>query len=105
MKKLFENIGTEITKEELATYLNGLADSENRFMVESEDSGTVFFSMNECRLNVQTDCGVNGELSILKDGSEIDLDFDIIFAITTESEDTLRVEFNNGMSDVILQKM
>lgn len=105
MNKLFENVGTEITKEELATYLSSLAHSDNRFMVESEDSGVVFFSMNECRLNVQTDCGVDGELSIFKDGSEIDLDFDIIFAITTESEDSFRVEFNNGMSDVILQKM
>lgn len=92
----------EMTREQFAKELATLGESRV-FNVQSDDSGAVNLSLYGCKVTFALEEGIEGEITMFKPYSNMDitLDFAIIDTITKE-DDSYRLEFNNGMSDVVI---
>lgn len=97
----------ELTKEQFSEELMALEDGKNNFNVESEDSGSVYLGLYECRLETTLEEGICGELVMFKPytNMEVRIDFDIIDTITKEDDGLYRLEMSNGMSDIAIRKL
>lgn len=95
----------EMTRELFKKEIEEITDNGKVFIVESEDSGSVYLSMYQSHVYVEMEDGVNGEITIFKPYSNMEsrLDFDIIDTITKEDDGTYTVEFNNGMTDLAIR--
>lgn len=92
----------EMTREEFAKELETVGESRV-FNVQSDDSGSVYFALYGCKVKPSLEEGIEGEITVFKPYSNMDitLDFAIIDTITKE-DDSYRLAFNNGMSDVVI---
>ena len=92
----------EITREQFVKELTALGEGKT-FNVQSEDSGSMNLSLYGCKATFALEEGIEGEITMFKPYSNMDvtLDFAIIDTITKEDKD-YRLEFNNGMSDVVI---
>ena len=92
----------EMTREQFAKELAALGESRV-FNVQSDDSGSVHFALYGCKVETSLEEGIEGEITMFKPYSSMDVtvDFAIIDTITKEDKD-YRLEFNNGMSDVVI---
>lgn len=95
----------EMTKEQFTKELAALEEDENKFNVESEDSGSIYLSLYGCKLETTLEDGICGEIVMFKPYTEMEvrLDFDIIDAITKEEDGSYRLEMDNGMPDVVIR--
>lgn len=95
----------EITKEQFKKEVEEITANGKVFIAESEDSGSVYFSMYQSNVSVDMEDGINGEITIFKPytAMEARLDFDIIDTITKENDGTYAIEFNNGMADLTIR--
>lgn len=93
----------EMTRELFIEEIIPLVEECTRFNVESANSGSVFLSLYGCVIDINKDDGISGELIMYKPDTlmEVDVDFAIIDTITKE-DDSYRLEFNNGMSDIVI---
>lgn len=91
-----------LTREQFAEELTTMNDSKV-FNVQSDDSGSVHFALYDCKVHVSLEDGIEGEIIMFKPYSSMNvaIDFAIIDTITKE-DDNYRLEFNNGMSDVVI---
>ena len=92
----------EMTREQFVKELAVLGESRV-FNVQRDDSGSVHFALDGCKVETALEEGIEGEITMFKPYSNMDitLDFTIIDTITKE-DDSYRLEFNNGMSDVVI---
>lgn len=76
-----------------------------KYILESEDSGSVYFSLHGCVVIFDLEMGISGEITIFKPelSMEVTLDFAIFADITQEHNGSYRFEFNNGLADAILR--
>lgn len=102
MANLFKS--NTLTTEEFASQIAMLTEKENNWRVESNDSGSVFIFMNGCKIDVDFEYG---EFILHKPHVEMEvrLSFEIIDDIVMEEDGTYRMEFNNGMSDVAIERV
>lgn len=91
-----------LTREQFAEELATM-DESKVFNVQSDDSGSVHFALYDCKVHVSLEEGIEGEITIFKPYSSMDvtIDFAIVDTITKE-DDNYRLEFNNGMSNVVI---
>lgn len=80
-----------------------LVDTEHGiFGIASQDRGSVYVDIDNCTISVR-----DNEIGFLSGRKEVNFDNDIISAIyndSTESESVVyRIEFNNGMSDLLIE--
>lgn len=94
----------EMTRELFKKEIEEITDNGKVFIVESEDSGSVYLSMYQSHVYVEMEDGVNGEITIFKPYSNMEsrLDFDIIDSVTKEDDGTYTIEFNNGIADLTI---
>ncbi len=97
----------ELTREQFAEELATLGENKNQFNVESEDSGSIYFSLYGCKIETTLEDGICGEIVMFKPYTEMEvrLDFDIIDAITKEEDSSYRLEMNNGMPDIVIRNV
>lgn len=95
----------EMTREQFKKEVEEITANGKVFIAESEDSGSVYFSMYQSNVSVDMEDGISGEITIFKPytAMEARLDFDIIDTITKENDGTYAIEFNNGMADVVIR--
>jgi len=75
------------------------------YNVESVDSGSVSLSLKDCKMQTYPTDGVGGEITMFKPRTEMEvtIDLNIVNEITRDDKDnSYRLEFDNGMSDVII---
>lgn len=96
----------ELSKEAFINELTELAQNGARFNVESEDSGSMYFSLGGCCVAFSDD-GIDGEVVFFKPNTdmEVTFDFNIIGCITKTSEKTYGIEFNANIADVTIMKI
>jgi len=80
-----------------------LVDTEHGiFGITSQDSGSVYLDIDNCTISVG-----DNEIGFLSGRKEVNLDNDIISAIYNDSAESgsvvYRIEFNNGMSDLVIE--
>lgn len=94
----------KMTREQFVKELSALEEKKIRFVVESEDSGSVFIAFYGCEIKTSLDDGIGGEIIMIKPHTEMEvrIDFDIVDAITKEGVGSYRLEMNNGMSDIVI---
>lgn len=92
----------ELTREQFVKEITTMSESKV-FNVQSDDSGSVYLALYDCKVGTSLEEGINGEITIFKPYATIDvtIDFAIVDTITKEDND-YRLEFNNGMSDVVI---
>lgn len=91
---------TDLTKEQFMEEIEVFVGTDVTFNVESQDGGSIYFSMSECKITVDKDFR---EIKIFKPYTmmEADICLDIVDNIC-KKEDEYRLEFNNGMADVVI---
>lgn len=91
-----------LTREQFAEELTTM-DESKVFNIQSDDSGSVHLALYDCKVSASLEDGIEGEIIMFKPYSSMDvtIDFAIVDTITKE-EDNYRLEFNNGMSDVVI---
>ncbi len=97
----------EMTREQFVKELEELGEDKNKFNVESEDSGSIHFSLYNCKITTVLEEGLCGELTIFKAYTEMDvtIDFDFIETITKEDDGVYRLEMANGLSDIVIRNV
>lgn len=92
----------DLTREQFVKELAELGEGKT-FNVQSDDSGSVYLALYGCKVGASLEEGIEGEITIFKPYAEMDatIDFAIVDTITKE-ENGYRLEFNNGMSDVVI---
>ena len=80
-----------------------LVDNEHGiFRIMSQDVGSVYLSIDDCAISVRDD-----EIEMLSGRQEVTLDNSIISAIYNDSAESgsvvYRIEFNNGLSDLVIE--
>lgn len=80
-----------------------LVDNEHGiFRITSQDGGSVYLSINDCAISVK-----DNEIQMLSGGKEVTFDNMIISAIYNDSTElgsvVYRLEFNNGMPDLVIE--
>ena len=92
----------ELTREQFVKEITTMSESRV-FNVQSEDSRSVYFALYGCKIEISLEEGIKGEITIFKPYATMDvtIDFAIVNTITKE-ENGYRLEFNNGMSDVVI---
>lgn len=80
-----------------------LVDNEHGvFRITSQDGGSVYLNIGDCTISVN-----DNEIEMLSVGQEVTLDNSIISAIYNDSAESgsiaYRLEFNNGMSDLVIE--
>lgn len=95
--------GASLTSKQFAKELADLGENKT-FNVQSDDSGSVHFSLYGCKVETSLEEGIKGEINMFKPYSAMDitLDFAIIDNIIKEENSIYRLVFNNGMSDVVI---
>lgn len=95
----------ELTRELFKKEIEEITANGKVFIAESEDSGSVYLSMYQSKVSVDMEDGISGEITIFKPYTNMEarLDFDIIDTITKEDDGSYTIEFNNGMSDVVIR--
>lgn len=91
-----------LTREQFAEELTTM-DESKVFNVQSDDSGSVHFALYDCKVQISLEEGIDGEITIFKPYSSMDvtMDFAIVDTIIKKN-DNYCLEFNNGMSDVVI---
>lgn len=94
---------TSLTLKQFADELADLGEDKT-FNVQSDDSGSVYLALCGCKIGISFEEGVNGEISMFKPHSAMDviLDYVIVDSIIKETDGVYRLIFNNGMSDVVI---
>lgn len=92
----------ELSREQFVKELAELGEGKT-FNVQSDDSGSVHLALYGCKIETSLEEGINGEITIFKPYATMDvaIDFAIVDTITKE-DDGYRLEFNNGMPDVVI---
>ena len=92
----------ELTREQFVKEITTMSESRV-FNVQSDDSGSVYLALYGCKVGASLEEGIEGEITIFKPYAEMDvtIDFAIVDTITKE-DNNYRLEFNNGMSDVVI---
>ena len=93
----------ELTREQFVKEINGLKEGTT-VNVSSSDIGNVTVYLRGRILSADLENGVEGELTILKVGADMEVtyDFDIVEGITKE-DNTYTLSFGNGLSDVDIE--
>lgn len=91
----------ELTRKEFMEVISKANKDGKVFNVESEDSSSVYLALYGCTIEINEDCGVEGEITFFRPNEhmEVRIDFAIIDALYEENGE-FRLEFNNGMPDV-----
>lgn len=89
-------------------FIKAIEDANENILynVESIDSGSVSLSLMGCKISTNAIEGIGGEITMFKPCTEMEvtIDLDIVNEITRNDKDNLyRLEFDNGMSDVIIK--
>lgn len=94
--KFVESISNEQFTEEILAL-----GEEATIDIESCDSGTVYFALFGCKVNVSLEDGIDGEITFFKPyaNMEVRFDFDIIDEIIKE-DNTYTLTFNNELSNL-----
>lgn len=95
----------ELTKQQFVEKINSLNANKATFNVESADTGSVYVSLYGCNISVTLEDGICGEISMYKPNTEMDIsiDFDLVDWIEEDEEEkTIRLELNNGLSDIVI---
>ena len=92
----------ELTREQFVKEITTVSEARV-FNVQSDDSGSVYLALYGCKVGASLEEGIEGEITIFKPYAEMDvtIDFAIVDTITKE-DNNYRLEFNNGMSDVVI---
>ena len=95
----------EMTREQFKKEIEEINTKGSTYSVESMDSGSVALFMYQCAVIVNLEDGMEGEITIFKSYTNMEtrLDFDIIDTIAKENDGTYTIEFNNGMTDLIIR--
>lgn len=93
----------KMTREQFVEEIEGLKEG-TIVNVSSSDIGNVTVYLRGCILSADLENGVDGELTILKVGADMEVtyDFDIVEEITKE-DNTYTLSFSNGLSDVDIE--
>lgn len=83
--------------------LKELVDTDHGiFRITSQDGGSVYLNIDNCTISVK-----DNEIEMLSGGKEVTFDNNIISAIYNDSAElgsvVYRIEFNNGMSDLVIE--
>lgn len=92
-----------VKKEQFVEEISSFGENAT-FDLESEDSGTIFFALSGCKVNVSLEDGIDGEITFFKPhaNAEVRFDFDIIEEITKQ-DNIYTLSFSNGLSDVNIE--
>lgn len=88
-------------KEQFVKEISSFGESTT-FNIESEDSGTVFLTLDGCKAIASLEDGIDGEITFFKLDVEVRFDFDIIAEITKQ-DNTYTLSFKNGLSNVSIE--
>lgn len=92
----------ELTREQFVKEITTMSESRV-FNVQSDDSGSVYLALYGCKVGASLEEGIEGEITIFKPYAEMDVTIDLAIVDTITKEDNnYRLEFNNGMSDVVI---
>lgn len=99
---VFEYVDT-VKKEQFVKEISSFGENTT-FNIESGDSGTVYFALYECKVNVSLEDGIEGEITFFKPHANVEVrfDFDIVDEIF-KRDNTYTLSFNNGLSDVDIE--
>lgn len=93
-----------LSKKEFINEMMQLVERDAKFNVESEDSGSAYFSLGGCSVNFNLDDGLDGEIVFFKPNAamEVTFDFGIVEYITKISDKSYEFEFNANIANVVI---